>query len=90
MAMGAKKSKISVEFDDPALLRALRVSAAERDTTMRAIVFEALRDWLRRKEQEEDAAAIAEARDDELAPWEQVKARLGIDPSEGAADGRAT
>ncbi len=82
------KTKLTVEFED-SLHRALRIAAAERDTTMRAILVEAVQDWLRRKESEEDAAAIAEVEHDEPAPWQQVKARLGIDTSEDV-NGRAT
>lgn len=70
------KTKLSVELDDPSLHRALKAAAAERGTTMRDVVVQALREWLERQEEEEDIAAIREVEDSETIPWEQAKAEI--------------
>ena len=49
-------------FDlDAALYRAIKVEAARDDRSVRDLVEEALRQWLERREDEEDRQAAAEA-----------------------------
>jgi hypothetical protein len=49
-------------FDlDANLYRAIKVEAARADLAVRAIVEDALRQWLERREDAEDAAAATEA-----------------------------
>ena len=71
-----KPVRLTVTLSDPALYRAIRHAAIERDRPVREIVAEALREWLERQEEQEDLAAIAEAEGKPTIPWEQVKAEM--------------
>ncbi len=86
MAMTEKQKRMTLEIDDRNLFRAIKLMAVERDCTMKDIVTEALKAWLRQQEDAEDAAAIAEVENDERAPWAEVIARLGIDDSDIDSD----
>lgn len=70
--------KLTVTLDDRDLYRALRHAAAERDETLRAVVIEALRQWIERYEDLSDAAAIQETEGEETVPWEQVREELRV------------
>jgi len=56
--------KVTLDLADPELYRAIKVEAARRDRSVREIVEEALEQWLRRLEDEEDAAAAEAAMED--------------------------
>ena len=49
--------KVTLDIGDEALYRAVKVEAARSDRTVRAIVAEALEQWLERLEDQEDRAA---------------------------------
>lgn len=53
--------KVTIALRDDALYRAIRIRAAASGTQIRDVVEEALREWLERHEEEEDAAAAREA-----------------------------
>jgi hypothetical protein len=53
--------KVTVSFRDDALVRAVRVRAAEEGRQIRDIVEEALAAWLRQREDAEDVEASDEA-----------------------------
>ena len=53
--------KVTLDIGDEALYRAIKVEAARLDRTVRAIVEEALEQWLERLEDEEDVAAAEAA-----------------------------
>ncbi|MBI2863742.1 MAG: hypothetical protein HYX94_04185 [Chloroflexi bacterium] len=71
-----KPVKLTVSLDDKALYKAIRHAAIEQDRSIKEIVVEALRDWLRKQEEEEDLAAIAETEGEETYSWQQVKAEM--------------
>jgi predicted transcriptional regulator len=73
MAVESKPIKLTVTLDDRDLYRALRHAAVERDSSLRDIVNEALRQWLERYESQLDLAAIRETEGEETVPWEQVR-----------------
>lgn len=54
-------TKVTISFRDDALLRAVRVRAAEDGRQIRDIVEEALTSWLDAREEAEDAAASTAA-----------------------------
>jgi hypothetical protein len=56
--------KITLDLANADLYRAIKVEAARRDRTVRDVVEEALEQWLRRVEDEEDAAAAEAAMED--------------------------
>ncbi|NJD28317.1 MAG: hypothetical protein FIA92_08470 [Chloroflexi bacterium] len=56
--------KVTLDLSDPELYRAIKVEAARRDRSVRDIVEEALGQWLRALEDDEDAAAAKAALDD--------------------------
>ncbi len=56
--------KVTFDLADAELYRAIKVEAARADRSVREIVEEALREWLERGEDAEDAAAAAEALDE--------------------------
>ena len=78
MATTHKQTRMTVEIDDRNLFRAIKLMAVEQDRSMKDIVAEALKAWLRKQEDLEDTAAIAEVEHEERVPWDQVKARLDI------------
>ncbi len=49
-----KSTKISITIDDPTLSTAIKDAAAAEAKPIRRIVAEALRDWLKRREELED------------------------------------
>ena len=53
--------KITLDLPDAGLYRAIKVEAARQDRSVREVVDEALRTWLERAEDAEDAAAAAVA-----------------------------
>ena len=59
--------KVTFATDDEALYRAVKARAASDGRTVREVVEEALRQWLERGEDAEDAAAAREA----LAEYEK-------------------
>ena len=50
----AQRAKITVDLGDDELYRAVKIAAVEHKTSLRQVVIEALRDWLRRQEELED------------------------------------
>jgi plasmid stability protein len=53
--------KVTIALRDDALYRAIRIRAAASGRQIRDVVQEALREWLERQEDEEDATAAREA-----------------------------
>ncbi len=80
MATKAKAAKLTIVLDDPGICRAITMMAAERGQPVPEFVATALREWFAWQEEQEDLAALEEARreagDDPRIPWEQVKAEL--------------
>ncbi len=88
--------KITLDLADADLYRAIKVEAARSDLTVREIVEAALRDWLERREDEEDrltaAAALAEYERDGGVTAEEFLSRAaaelrgayGNEPGQGA------
>ncbi len=66
------KSRLSIDLD-PALHRAVKIAAVESYMTLQEVATEALRDWLQRREDREDLAAIAEVKQEPDIPWDQVQ-----------------
>ncbi len=71
-----KPARLTVDLGDERLYKAIRVAAIERRRPVREIVIEALREWLRNQEEQEDLAAYREAKDEPGIPWEEVKAAI--------------
>ncbi|MBI2304012.1 MAG: hypothetical protein HYU86_04615 [Chloroflexi bacterium] len=83
--MSPKGTKITVDLWDEALYKAVKIAAVEHGTSLRGIVVEALRDWLRRQEEEEDLAAYEEAKGDETRPYEEFWAELEQENNKASA-----
>lgn len=89
--MDADKSRDVVRatlFVERRILRALKLLAVQRDTTLRVLVNEGLREWLLQQEDQEErdaddaahaAMMAARAQGEQGIPWEQVKAMLESD-----------
>lgn len=85
--------KVTLDIGDEALYRAIKVEAARLDRTVRAIVEEALEQWLERLEDEEDRvaaeAAIAEyERDGDAVAAEEFFATRAAEVRERYGSGR--
>ena len=80
MATGERPAKLTIVLDDRDLCHAIKAAAIERDQPVRAIVAQALREWLERHEELEDLRAIEEAiketGDDPGVPWEEMKRQM--------------
>ena len=59
--------KVTVDIADSDLYRAIKVEAARSDRSVREVVEEALREWIERREDEEDGSGAREA----LAEYER-------------------
>ncbi len=76
--------KVTLTLDDARLYRAVRHLAIEQGRPVRAVVAEALEQWVEAREEEQDLRAMAEAEGDELVPWEEVEHAL--DAAEAATN----
>ena len=74
-------TRITVDLGSERLYRAVRVLAAAQGRPLRDVVSEALRDWIEKQEEIEDAAdfraAIEEVRHEPARPLREVLAELG-------------
>ena len=75
--MVTKATKITVDLGSPALYKAVKILAIERDLTLREVVVEALRDWVEKQEDLEDVKAIEEVEDEPSRPIEEYLAEIG-------------
>lgn len=75
--MVQKTAKLTVDIGDPRLYKAIKILAIERGMTLREVVVEALRDWIRKQEDLEDLAAIEEVRGEPTRPIEELIRELG-------------
>ena len=85
--------KVTIDLADAELYRAVKVEAARSDRSVRDVVEEALREWLERREDEEDRTGATEAlaeyeREGGIAAEEflqhmaaEVRSRYGSDPT---------
>jgi Arc/MetJ-type ribon-helix-helix transcriptional regulator len=85
--------KVTIDLADAELYRAVKVEAARSDRSVRDVVEEALREWLERREDEEDRAGAIDAlaeyeREGGIAAEEflqhmaaEVRSRYGSDPT---------
>jgi len=60
----AKGTTITVDLGSRELLRKVELASAEQGRTVQDIVVEALREWFRRREDEEDLRAMMEAEEE--------------------------
>lgn len=77
MAVSAKP-RITVDLPDREFYRAIRHAAVERDMSLRQVVITALKEWLERQEELEDARAMDEVADQETVSWEQVVGEMQV------------
>ena len=75
--MAQKTAKLTVDVGDPRLYKAIKILAIERGLTLRAVVVEALNDWVGKQEDLEDLAAIEEVRKEPTRPIEELSRELG-------------
>lgn len=83
MATIDKRARLSIDLGDPALVKAIRHVAVEQERPVRAIVVEALQEWLKKQEDLEDLAAIDATESEPDIPWEQVKAEIRAAEAKG-------
>jgi hypothetical protein len=69
-------TKITVDLGDDGLYKAVKIAAVERKATLRQVVIEALKDWLRRQEETEDLEDYREAKAEPTRPFREFLAEL--------------
>lgn len=72
----AQRAKITVDLGDDELYRAIKIAAIENRASLREVVVEALKDWLRRQEELEDLRDYQEAKDEPTRPFREFLAEL--------------
>ncbi len=72
----AQRAKITVDLGDEELYRAVKIAAIEHRSSLREVVIEALRDWLRHQEGVEDLEDYREAKGEPTRPFREFLAEL--------------
>ncbi|MBM3119420.1 MAG: hypothetical protein FJ006_07735 [Chloroflexi bacterium] len=72
----AQKAKITVDLGDDELYRAVKIAAIEHRASLREVVIEALKDWLRRQEELEDLRDYQETKGEPTRPFKEFLAEL--------------
>lgn len=68
--------KLTIEMPDAALLRAVKHASVDAGMPIKEIVMDALREWLERREDAADVAAMNEVVGDERVPFSTVREDL--------------
>jgi len=80
MGIGVKvmtpRAKITVDLGDDELYQAIKIAAIEHRASLREVVIEALRDWLRHQEELEDLRDYQEAKGEPARPFKEFLAEL--------------
>jgi len=80
MGIGVKvmtqRAKITVDLGDDELYQAIKIAAIEHKASLREVVIEALRDWLRHQEELEDLRDYQEAKGEPARPFKEFLAEL--------------
>ena len=76
MTAEERPATLTVSLPDPASYVALQQAADERSISVEMMVAEAVREWLERRELDEDLMAIDEVEGEETVPWEEVRAEM--------------
>jgi hypothetical protein len=71
-----QKAKITVDLGDDELYRAVKIAAIEHRASLREVVIEALKDWLRHQEELEDLRDYQEAKGEPTRPFKEFLAEL--------------
>ena len=58
-----QRTKITVDLRDDELYRAIKIAAIEHKSSLRQVVIEALKEWLRRQEESEDLEDYRKAKE---------------------------
>ena len=72
----AQRTKITVDLGDDELYRAIKIAAIERRSSLRQVVIEALKDWLRHQEELEDLEDYRQAKGEPARPFTEFLAKL--------------
>jgi len=72
----AQRAKITVDLGDDELYRAIKIAAVEHKSSLRQVVIEALKDWLRHQEELEDLEDYRQAKGEPARPFREFLAEL--------------
>lgn len=71
-----QRTKITVDLRDDELYRAIKIAAIEHKSSLRQVVIEALKEWLRRQEESEDLEAYRQAKGEPTRPFREFLSEL--------------
>jgi len=71
-----QRTKITVDLRDDELYRAIKIAAIEHKSSLRQVVIEALKEWLRRQEESEDLEDYRKAKGEPTRPFREFLSEL--------------
>ena len=72
----AQKAKITIDLGDDELYKAIKIAAVQQRSSLRQVVIEALKDWLKSQEDKEDLKDYREAKGEPSRPFRKFISEL--------------
>ena len=72
----AQKAKITIDLGDDELYKAIKIAAVQQRASLRQVVIEALKDWLKSQEDKEDLEDYRETKGEPSRPFRKFISEL--------------